>query len=77
MDQENKISAGRGEGKIFKKHGDGDDAKRRTVVARAAEEQVEDINELADAFIKKFRNQLQIQRDESFKRFQEMIARGT
>lgn len=35
-----------------------------------------DINEMADAFIKKFRNQLKIQREESFKRFQEMIARG-
>lgn len=37
----------------------------------------EDINDLADAFIKKFRNQLRIQRHESFKRFQEMLARGT
>ena len=35
-----------------------------------------DINELADAFIKNFRNQLKIQRDESFKRYQEMLARG-
>ena len=35
-----------------------------------------DINELADAFIKNFRNQLKIQREESFKRFQEMIGRG-
>lgn len=41
----------------------------------AADEQA-DINEKADAFIKKFRNQLKIQREESFKRFQEMIARG-
>ena len=37
----------------------------------------DDINELADAFIKNFRNHLRIQREESFKRFQEeMIARG-
>ncbi|KAL3752056.1 hypothetical protein ACJRO7_012813 [Eucalyptus globulus] len=35
-----------------------------------------DINELADAFIRNFRNQLRIQREESFKRFQEMISRG-
>lgn len=35
-----------------------------------------DINELADAFIKNFHNQLRIQREESLKRFQEMIARG-
>lgn len=41
----------------------------------AADEQA-DINEKADALIKKFRNQLKIQREESFKRFQEMIARG-
>lgn len=36
----------------------------------------DDINELADAFIKNFRNQLKIQRVESLKRFHEMIARG-
>ncbi|KAK3443507.1 hypothetical protein EUGRSUZ_B03622 [Eucalyptus grandis] len=35
-----------------------------------------DINELADAFIRNFRNQLRIQREESLKRFQEMISRG-
>ncbi|KAJ0084597.1 hypothetical protein Patl1_29950 [Pistacia atlantica] len=34
----------------------------------------EDINAQADAFIKNFRNQLRIQRDESFKRYQEMIG---
>uniref|UniRef100_A0A7N0UFA8 Uncharacterized protein n=1 Tax=Kalanchoe fedtschenkoi TaxID=63787 RepID=A0A7N0UFA8_KALFE len=37
----------------------------------------EDINDLADAFIKNFRNQLRIQREESFKRFRDMLARGT
>ncbi|EEF30318.1 conserved hypothetical protein [Ricinus communis] len=36
----------------------------------------DDINERADAFIKNFHNQLRIQREESFKRFQEMISRG-
>lgn len=41
------------------------------------EEEKGDINALADAFIKNFRNQLRIQRQESFKRFHEMIARGT
>ncbi|KAJ0021574.1 hypothetical protein Pint_31364 [Pistacia integerrima] len=35
-----------------------------------------DINSQADAFIKNFRKQLRIQREESFKRYQEMIARG-
>ncbi|KAB2616407.1 hypothetical protein D8674_022995 [Pyrus ussuriensis x Pyrus communis] len=42
----------------------------------AADDQEGDVNEMADAFIKKFRNQLKIQREESFKRFQEMLARG-
>lgn len=36
----------------------------------------DDINELADAFIKNFRNQLKIQREQSLKRFYEMIGRG-
>ncbi|KAF3444420.1 hypothetical protein FNV43_RR14112 [Rhamnella rubrinervis] len=36
----------------------------------------DDINKLADAFIKNFRNQLKLQREESLKRFHEMIARG-
>ncbi|KAI6685585.1 hypothetical protein NL676_031498 [Syzygium grande] len=44
--------------------------KRLDVDAKA------DINELADAFIRNFRNQLRIQREESLKRFQEMISRG-
>lgn len=54
------------------------ESKKKQKVNRrmnAADEQG-DINEMADAFIKKFRNQLKIQREESFKRFQEMIARG-
>jgi hypothetical protein len=41
-----------------------------------AEDAWEDINEKADAFIKNFRNQLKIQRQDSLKRFQEMISRG-
>ncbi|PON42962.1 hypothetical protein TorRG33x02_334710 [Trema orientale] len=36
----------------------------------------EDVNDLAEAFIKNFRNQLKIQREESMKRFHEMIGRG-
>ena len=36
----------------------------------------EDINDRAEAFIKNFRNQLKIQREDSLKRFQEMLARG-
>ena len=54
-----------------------DSTKKQAMSKRmmAAEEQG-DINDMADAFIKKFRNQLKIQREESFKRFQEMIACG-
>lgn len=47
--------------------------ERRTVMENGRE----DINDLAEAFIKNFRKQLKMQRDESFKRYQEMIARGT
>ncbi|KAJ6713461.1 COTTON FIBER PROTEIN [Salix purpurea] len=36
----------------------------------------EDINEKAEAFIKNFRLQLKIQRQDSLKRFREMISRG-
>ncbi|KAL7203000.1 hypothetical protein ACSBR1_034447 [Camellia fascicularis] len=36
-----------------------------------------DINQLAEDFIKNFRKQLKIQREDSLKRFREMIARGT
>ncbi|KAK0605421.1 hypothetical protein LWI29_026589 [Acer saccharum] len=50
--------------------------KERMVRRLPVEDGKGDINELADAFIKNFRNQLRIQREESFKRFQEMIARG-
>lgn len=35
-----------------------------------------DVNKLAEDFIKNFQKQLQLQRDESFKHFQEMINRG-
>lgn len=36
-----------------------------------------DINESADAFIKKFRQQLVIQRLESIENYEKMLARGT
>ncbi|KAJ4714358.1 T4.17 protein [Melia azedarach] len=40
-----------------------------------AENEKKDVNELADAFIKKFHDRLRIERAESFKRYKEMIAR--
>ncbi|CAK7339144.1 unnamed protein product [Dovyalis caffra] len=53
------------------------DERRKTRVRnRFVEESKEEVNEKADAFIKNFRNQLKIQREDSLKRFQEMISRG-
>ncbi|CAI9106759.1 OLC1v1005978C1 [Oldenlandia corymbosa var. corymbosa] len=37
---------------------------------------MEDVNTVAEDFINKFRNQLKVERVESFKRFQELINRG-
>lgn len=37
---------------------------------------VEDVNEMADDFINNFRKQLKFEREESIKRFHEMIDRG-
>lgn len=53
-------------------------AKRKLWIQKRSimDDEREDINERADAFIKNFRNQLKIQRAESFKRFQDMISRG-
>lgn len=54
-----------------------DNARNQTSSIRIiVEDGRADIDERADAFIKNFRKQLKIQREESFKRFQEMIARG-
>ncbi|KAK6937022.1 Protein of unknown function DUF761, plant [Dillenia turbinata] len=55
-----------------------DGGRRKSIERRAIlQEQGEDINELAEAFIKNFRNQLRIQRIESFERYQDMLARST
>ncbi|KAL2343335.1 hypothetical protein Fmac_004620 [Flemingia macrophylla] len=43
----------------------------------AMENEKEDIDNMADAFIRNFRKQLKIEREKSFKRFQDMINRGT
>ncbi|KAF9688617.1 hypothetical protein SADUNF_Sadunf01G0006900 [Salix dunnii] len=53
--------------------GDGRRMRRWLVVEDGPRE---DINEKADAFIKNFRLQLRIQRQDSLKRFQEMNSRG-
>ncbi|EXB87352.1 hypothetical protein L484_016698 [Morus notabilis] len=51
-------------------------ARKEAVSKRSTELVDDDINDQAEAFIKNFRNQLKIQREESLKRFHEMIARG-
>ncbi|GLT66567.1 hypothetical protein SLA2020_389310 [Shorea laevis] len=55
-----------------------DDARKEERMSRQliVGDEREDINDLADAFIKNFHNQLKIQHEESFKRFQDMIPRG-
>jgi hypothetical protein len=53
-----------------------DNARKQVVHRLRVVEDDRDINELADAFINNFRKQLKIQREESFKRFQETVARG-
>ncbi|WOH09845.1 hypothetical protein DCAR_0729305 [Daucus carota subsp. sativus] len=57
-------------------------ATTEKVAAKNAEKpgdkkKVEDINESAEAFIKKFRKQLVIQRLESIENYENMLARGT
>lgn len=62
------------------------DSSRKTVVKNDEErttnrqfnmlEEKKDVNKLAEDFIKNFRKQLKLQREESFKRFQQMIYRG-
>ncbi|XP_059455914.1 uncharacterized protein LOC132186114 [Corylus avellana] len=55
------------------------DRKEAPAAAKKAADQSkasEDINESADAFIKKFRQQLLIQRLESIENYEQMLARG-
>lgn len=74
MDHQKDVSVSGSQGMMNKEKNNG----RKQMVNRQLRgvEDDGDINELADAFIKNFRNQLKIQREESFKRFQEMVARG-
>ncbi|KAK6915005.1 Protein of unknown function DUF761, plant [Dillenia turbinata] len=46
------------------------------VVKQLERKTTEDINESAEAFIKKFRQQLLIQRLESIENYEQMLARG-
>ncbi|KAJ7980556.1 DUF761 domain protein [Quillaja saponaria] len=56
---------------------DNTDARKQMVSKRTTgEDDREDINQMADAFIKNFRNQLKMQREESLKRFHDMINQG-
>lgn len=61
----------------FSKQSSRCEAKKSEKMSRRlnVEDEKGDINGIADAFIKKFHKQ-HIQRDESFKRLQDMISRG-
>jgi hypothetical protein len=74
MDHQKDVSVSGSQGMMNKEKNNG----RKHMVNRQLRgvEDDGDINELADAFIKNFRNQLKIQSEESFKRFQELVARG-
>lgn len=50
--------------------------RKEVVSRRQIIQDEEDVSDLAEAFTKNFRNQLKIQREESLKRFHEMIGRG-
>ncbi|KAJ0084599.1 hypothetical protein Patl1_29956 [Pistacia atlantica] len=58
------------------KKGDMKRGERRTRGLIVEDDEKGDINTQADAFIRNFKNQLRIHREESFKRYQEIIARG-
>ncbi|TQD96953.1 hypothetical protein C1H46_017433 [Malus baccata] len=50
--------------------------KEETAPKKLERKSTEDINESAEAFIKKFRKQLLIQRLESIENYEQMLARG-
>jgi len=52
--------------------------RKRILMSRQTvmENEKEDVNKMADAFINNFRKQLKIERENSFRRFQDMINRG-
>ncbi|KAJ8637639.1 hypothetical protein MRB53_011906 [Persea americana] len=50
--------------------------KKAPVEVKNINPRPDDINECADAFIKRFRQQLQIQRLESIENYEQMLARG-
>lgn len=51
-------------------------AKKDNDVIKLERKTTEDINESAEAFIQKFRQQLMIQRLESIENYEQMLARG-
>ena len=63
--------------RMINKESFGVESRRRGRSLVMEDDEGGDINERAEAFIKNFHNHLKIQRDESFKRYKEMIARGT
>ncbi|KAG2675184.1 hypothetical protein I3760_13G172800 [Carya illinoinensis] len=73
MDHEREVSSSGGQGLNKDKH---NNARKQVMKRQIIMDDERDINQLADSFIKNFRNQLKIQREESFKRFQELLSRG-
>ncbi|XP_062008242.1 uncharacterized protein LOC133725128 [Rosa rugosa] len=65
-------------GPAARSHADMDQNKEAAAAApkKLERKTTEDINKSADAFIKKFRNQLMIQRLESIENYEQMLARG-
>ncbi|BAT73669.1 hypothetical protein LR48_Vigan01g052700 [Vigna angularis] len=67
-------------GKSFTNESSNSDSSERKKLSMsrqiALEKEKEDINKMADAFINNFRKQLKIERENSFRRFQDMMNRG-
>lgn len=76
MDQSREVLIGGNYGHRINNKSINGSLKREMANKRQIESHEEDINDRAEAFIKNFRIQLKIQREDSLKRFQDMLARG-
>lgn len=71
MDRSKAVSSG---GKNEMRNGS---KRSKQLIVEDNEKGLADINKMAEDFIKNFRNQLKILGEEPFKRFREMLGRGT
>ncbi|WOG82861.1 hypothetical protein DCAR_0102030 [Daucus carota subsp. sativus] len=53
-----------------------DRGRKETMQVKVGDDDTQDINKMADDFINNFRKQLRLQREESLRRYREMISRG-